>query len=98
VIDTPANSPLYGLQHEAASSPDRCLWVAVISNAFTDAFAPPTSKVPFIEHDRASSRAWFRIANPDFREVCFLAGLDPEAVIAAFNRRMDGHEAMAKAA
>ena len=72
--------------------------MAAISNAFTGAFAPVTSKITMIEHAGASARAWFNITSQDFRNVCFLANLEPEAAIAAFNRRMNGHEATAKAA
>jgi len=82
----------------AANSPERGLWLAVISNALTDAAAPPDARHEGTRHDRLSSRAWFRITNPDFREVCFLAGVEPEAVIAAFHRQTGQSEALEKAA
>ncbi|RWB08996.1 MAG: hypothetical protein EOQ39_03605 [Mesorhizobium sp.] len=59
------------------------LWVNVVLQATQDALKDKRE------------RAWFRLSNPDFIEVCSLADLDPEAVIdraANAFRRSDGAE------
>lgn len=57
---------------------ERALWAAVVQQALTDATVPSTAKGAANEQRKA--RDWFKRAGPDFRQVCTLAGLDPESV------------------
>lgn len=68
------------------------LWAAVLGVALIDALpayptrqgltGAPEAGVDLLRLDRA--RAWLRLANPDFREVCELAGRDPDQVFRYF--------------
>lgn len=62
----------------ADTSPERALWLAVISQAITDA-APAFSDKGHSSHEalvRRSATQWFEGA--DFARVCDLAGLDAD--------------------
>ena len=51
------------------------LWRAVLIRAMCDAV------MPMNKYNRINvglSRAWFRAAGPDYREVCELSAIDPE--------------------
>lgn len=48
------------------------LWQAVLTRALRDAI------------EGGADRAWARLANPDFGEVCIRADCDPEAVLRDF--------------
>lgn len=60
---------------EAAS---RRLWCAVILNAIDDAKSTATSART--QDDARKARVWLTVPSRDFDEVCYLAGLDPNAV------------------
>lgn len=56
------------------------LWRAVISQAIADATQPLSTKRLSQRMDQQRCREWFTRPNRDFRDVCELAGLDPERV------------------
>lgn len=67
---------------------DRTLWLAVINQAILDGtpnLSPAAAAETLSSHQRIHrlrrdvARTWFNPSNSDFSEVCFLAGLDPEA-------------------
>jgi hypothetical protein len=60
---------------------DRGMWLAVVNQAFIDATAnisPLTDKSEIIA--RSKARTWLTTNTRDFRHVCDMAGLDPDAV------------------
>ena len=65
-------------QEEGPIDGNAQLWCAVIEQAFIDAGSKRTSKAA--EHDRRKARAWLLGGNADFKTVCHLAGMDPDAV------------------
>lgn len=82
--------------------PERELWLTVIRQAFTDAF--PTTRISpgtkFEAEHRAErnnqmqqARSWFDSAGRDFREVCWLAGMQPEVVEALYRKRLNQERA-----
>lgn len=60
---------------------ERGLWVNVILQAMNDAMGGGGANISgkCRELYQQQARAWFRRTNPDFIEVCSLAGLDPDA-------------------
>lgn len=58
---------------------ERVLWVSVILQAIRDATDCLADKANR-DVTRTQARAWFRPSNPDFIEVCNLAGMDPSQV------------------
>lgn len=74
--------------------PERRLWTGVLAMALIDALpaviarqglnGAPAAGIDLLKLDRA--RAWLRLSNPDFREVCELAGRDPESVFAHYQK------------
>lgn len=57
---------------------DRQLWCAVLSQAITDATTKRIGKDA--QRDQRAAIEWLSTDNRDFRTVCTLAGVDPEAV------------------
>lgn len=69
-------------------SPAKRLWQAVIYRALIDAHYTGGNKDALREHRIADE--WFRFGGRDFREVCALAGQDPDFVREAYiNGRID---------
>ncbi|RXF69235.1 hypothetical protein [Hansschlegelia zhihuaiae] len=63
------------------SARDRALWCAVIRQALTDATRTIAPSEPNRAHvEQRQARTWFTGAGKDFRDVCYLAGMDPDAV------------------
>ncbi|HVI28107.1 hypothetical protein [Hansschlegelia sp.] len=60
---------------DAEAKRDRTLWLAVISQALEDATIV-RSNVSDI--DRQQARSWLTAMSADYREVCALAGLEPD--------------------
>ena len=54
------------------------MWISVVLQAIRDATVG-TANSGKADLNRQQARTWFRLSNPDFIEVCSLAGLDPEA-------------------
>lgn len=65
------------LEHHEEQS-DRQLWAAVLSTAIEDATTLRTSKQA--ERDKQVALEWLLTDSKDFRSVCWMAGVDPEAV------------------
>lgn len=64
-------------------SPERQLWAAVLGQAVNDALR----EKPYSVLDRLAAtgaRSWMDGQGKDFRMVCTLAGMDPDAVSAAW--------------
>lgn len=68
-------------KQQPANTDERSLWVNVILRAINDAMTGGDTNISGKNSDliRQQSRTWLRPTNPDFIEVCSLAGLDPEA-------------------
>lgn len=62
--------------------PERQLWQAVVYRAAMDAICPETGD-DGARNKREADR-WFRRAGKDFRQVCHLAGLDPDFIHDAY--------------
>lgn len=58
------------------STPELALWRAVIHQAITDAGHQSVDD----NHDADRAAAWLRNGRGDFKQVCILAGLDPDYV------------------
>ena len=56
----------------------RSLWRAVITQALMDAAS--SSKKAYYIAEKAKARAWLKGDSDDFKEVCYLADMDPEYV------------------
>lgn len=54
---------------------ERALWLAVVAQAMDDA-----AGINVTPAECRDARVWFRKGGPDFRQTCFLADLDPDAV------------------
>lgn len=66
-----------------SDSPERAMWRAVISQAVIDASWTRTGKHENPDDSRLNrdqARAWLLGNSRDFRHVCYLADLDPDAV------------------
>ncbi|WP_187970059.1 hypothetical protein [Aquibium microcysteis] len=76
----------------AGNGPDkeRVLWVNVVLRAILDGTADQTDSRT--DRDRREARAWFRLNNPDFVEVCNLAGLDPAATLKKARSVFERHD------
>lgn len=63
------------------STPEKTLWLAVLFQALLDATKPIDPKESEqAKLDRAQAIAWFEssVSSDTFKDVCYLAGLDPE--------------------
>ena len=68
---------------------ERRLWQAVLALAIADATSK--SQTNFAIQNRDPADSWIRDGRKDFREVCAMAGLDPNAVREAYVQgRVDG--------
>ena len=65
------------------TSPERRLFVAVLSQAVHDAFS---SHVPGLEKRQA--QAWLMGNSKDFKEICELSGRNPEYVLTKIRRKI----------
>lgn len=81
-MNSQAAHRMSSLQSEASETTiDGCrqLWCAVLMRAVMDALSPN----PYSDVDRRAKRdaiSWLDGGGRDFKQVCTLAGLDPEAV------------------
>jgi hypothetical protein len=57
----------------------RTIWCAVIKQAVLDAIAP-LARDPSRRLDQLNARAWFQNDSKDYREVCHLAGYEPDRI------------------
>jgi hypothetical protein len=82
--------------------PERELWLTVIRQAFTDAFPTRVISPWTVEEAKhratrdsqmRAARSWFDSAGRDFREVCWLAGMQPEVVEALYRKRLNQERA-----
>ena len=64
-------------------SPERRLFIAVLSQAIHDAFA---EHVPSYEKERA--RTWLMSNNKDFRDICELSGRNSSYVLEKIRRKI----------
>jgi len=67
------------------TSPERRLFIAVLSQAVHDAFS---SHVPGLEKRQA--QAWLMGNSKDFKEICELSGRNPEYVLTKIRRKILG--------
>tara|TARA_R100000008_G_scaffold5775_1_gene3370 strand:- start:275 stop:685 length:411 start_codon:yes stop_codon:yes gene_type:complete len=65
------------------TSPERRLFIAVLSQAVHDAFS---SHVPGLEKRQA--QAWLMGNSKDFKEICELSGRNPEYVLTKIRRKI----------
>lgn len=72
----------------------RALYVSVILRACKDIMIPDDLKKSDRTVARDEAHDWFRLAGPDFRFICGAAGVDPDALHAAY---MNGSIARAMA-
>lgn len=77
--------------HRTAHDPERYLWMCVILRALEDATLPDSASLPGMSPSARrvgaavrEARAWFNPRNPDFVEVCGLAEVDVDAVMALY--------------
>ena len=75
------------------TTPEQNLWVAVIAQAFNDA----SRKIPKDEYvhwrnDTSVARQWLSGTSEDFRQVCFLAGVDYSWVKREWNALQSGEK------
>src|SRR5215471_12776559 len=84
---TPSTAGFWEDRCPAFPSPETALWVAVIQQALHDATSPTVrtraggaAGVPATA-ERNAARAWLISCSQDFKEVAYLAGLDPLALL-----------------
>ena len=65
------------------TSPERRLFIAVLSQAVHDAFS---NHVPELEKRQA--QAWLMSNSKDFKEICELSGRNPEYVLTKIRRKI----------
>lgn len=74
-------------------SAEKMLWQSVVLKAFTDATATepsgPENKRAKVDADR-----WIKHGGRDFRQVCFLAGFDPDFIQHAYTSGRVNPEAL----
>lgn len=71
-------------------TPEAALWRAVVTQAVMDASWKQTGKHETVGDsvlNRDKARAWLLGNSKDFREVCFMAGFDPDAVRESAQRK-----------
>ena len=59
-------------------TPEQHLWIAVLSQAIADATNP--SQAQEFQNARHYAHRWFKAGGKDYRHVCSLAGIDPDAL------------------
>jgi hypothetical protein len=79
---SPLNLPTAFDERTSYTTPERRLMLAIIIAAINDALgcSPANDHVGERERERAIARRWLEGSSRDFREVCYLAGLEPETV------------------
>ena len=81
------------------TTPEQDLWVAVIAQNFTDATRdlPKKTKkyVPWL-NDYKNARVWLESYSQDFKQVCFLAGVDPSWVKREWDEIKQGNKQRSK--
>lgn len=65
-------------------SPEQRLWQAVVYKAFIDALGDDSKDRDAMRAKREAD-AWIRDCRRDFRQVCALAGMDPDFLSQAYN-------------
>ncbi|WP_020562068.1 hypothetical protein [Methylosarcina fibrata] len=60
--------------------PERQLWCGVLLQALSDATGKRTKSVRTLRSYQQQARKWFYEGGSDFKAVCWLAGLDADAV------------------
>lgn len=86
--ERPAHALQATLHDEAPDSDagrDRAIWLAVIAQALDDATMIRAAIKPAV---RAQARAWLTTMGADFREVCALAGMEPERLRVVAEQRI----------
>lgn len=66
----------------AALTPEQELWQSVVFTAFMDATRNETENRE--EQSRREADRWIRGKGRDFRQVCSMAGMDPDFLSAAY--------------
>ena len=71
-------------------SPEQILWQSVLMQAARDATAPKPGDKETIRA-KVEADAWFRRGGKQFRQVCMMAGFDPDFIRDAYiGGRIDG--------
>jgi hypothetical protein len=71
-------------------SPEQILWQSVLMQAARDATAPNPGDTETIRA-KVEADAWFRRGGKQFRQVCMMAGFDPDFIRDAYiGGRIDG--------
>ena len=71
-------------------SPEQILWQSVLMQAARDATAPNPGDKETIRA-KVEADAWFRRGGKQFRQVCMMAGFDPDFIRDAYiGGRIDG--------
>ena len=68
-------------------TPEQTLWQSVVVKAALDATSNPlpnTKDYTYQDLAKKQADAWFRKGGSDFKEVCSLAGLDPDFIQEAY--------------
>ena len=71
-------------------TPEAAMWRAVVTQAVLDASWKRTGKHENVRDNvvnRDKARAWLLGDSKDFRDVCFMAGYDPDAVRESAQRK-----------
>ena len=81
------------------TTPEQDLWVAVIAQNFTDGTRdlPKKTKkyVPWL-NDYKNARVWLESYSQDFKQVCFLAGVDRSWVKREWDEIKQGNKQRSK--
>ena len=81
------------------TTPEQDLWIAVIAQNFTDGTRdlPKKTKkyVPWL-NDYKNARVWLESYSQDFKQVCFLAGVDPSWVKREWDEIKQGNKQRSK--
>ena len=81
------------------TTPEQDLWVADIAQNFTDGTRdlPKKTKkyVPWL-NDYKNARVWLESYSQDFKQVCFLAGVDPSWVKREWDEIKQGNKQRSK--
>jgi hypothetical protein len=59
-------------------TPEQELWQSVVFQAVVDGLSPKDTGSAQDRKARREADAWVRAAGPDMREVCGMAGIDPQ--------------------
>ena len=71
-------------------SPEQILWQSVVLQAARDATAPKSKNI-YTNRAKIEADVWFRRGGKQFRQVCMMAGFDPDFIRDAYiGGRIDG--------